>query len=54
MKEWTYLGYVLSQYGIKLQIKKVQAILALLPPRIVNELHRFLGMVKYYRDISAR
>ena len=25
-----------------------------MPPRSVKELHRFLGMVQYYRDIWAR
>ena len=34
--------------------KKVQAILALMLPRNGKELHRFLGMVQYYRDIWAR
>ncbi len=28
--------------------------LALVPPRNVKELHRFLGMVQYYRDIWTR
>ena len=48
------LGCVLSRDGIKPQKKKVQAILALMPPRSVKEWHRFLGMVQYYRDIWAR
>eukprot|EP00804_Cyclotella_cryptica_P003898 CCRYP_015755-RA/>CCRYP_015755-RA protein AED:0.38 eAED:0.40 QI:0/0/0/1/0/0/2/0/465 len=40
--------------GIKPQPKKVQAILALIPPQNVKQLRRFLGMVQYYRDIWAR
>ncbi len=40
--------------GIKLQSKKVQAILALNPPNKVKELRHFLGMVQYYRDMWAR
>ena len=52
--ETEYLGYVLSRDGIKPQKKKVQAILALMPPSSVKELRRFLGMVQYYRDIWAR
>jgi hypothetical protein len=39
------LGYVLSRDGIESQKKKVQAILALMPPRSVKELRRFLGRV---------
>jgi hypothetical protein len=45
---------VLSQDCIKRQKKKVQMILTLMLPRSVEELHRFLGMVQYYRDIWAR
>jgi hypothetical protein len=52
--EIEYLGYVLSQDGIKPQKKKVHAILALMPPRSVKELCRFLGMVQYYRDFWTR
>ncbi len=53
-KETEYLRYVLSRDGIKPQKEKVQAILALMPPKSVKELRRFLGMVQYYRDIWAR
>ena len=52
--ETEYLGYVLTRDGIKPQVNKVQAILALAPPRNVKELCRFLGMVQYYRDLWAR
>ena len=46
-----YLGYTLTREGIKPQIGKVQVILALVAPQNVKELQRFLGMVRYYRDI---
>eukprot|EP00804_Cyclotella_cryptica_P022064 CCRYP_000970-RA/>CCRYP_000970-RA protein AED:0.40 eAED:0.44 QI:0/0/0/1/0/0/2/0/349 len=52
--ETEYLGYVLSRDDIKPQPKKVEAILALIPPKNVKQLRRFLGMVQYYRDIWAR
>ena len=42
--ETEYLGY----------INKVQAILALTSPSNVKELRRFLGMVKYYRNLWAK
>ena len=48
------MGYILTRDGIKPQSNKVQAMLALAPPRNVKELHRFLGMVQYYRDLWAR
>jgi hypothetical protein len=49
-----YLGYILTRTGIKPQPKKVQAILAITPPKQVKDLCRFLGMVQYYRDLWAR
>jgi len=52
--EIEYLGYVLSKDGIKPQNNKVQAILAIQPPKGVKQLRHFLGMVQYYRDLWAR
>jgi hypothetical protein len=52
--ETEYLGYILTRDGIKPQANKVQAILALNPPKNVKELRRFLGMVQYYRDLWAK
>ncbi len=52
--ETEYLGYILSRDSIKPQPKKAQALLALTPPQNVKQLHRFLGMIQYYRDIRAR
>ena len=52
--ETEYLGYVLTRDGIKPQLNKVQAILALTPPNNVKELHSFLGMIQYYRDLWAK
>ena len=52
--ETEYLGYVLSRDGIRPQQKKEQANRALIPSQNVKQLHRFLGMVQYYRDIWAR
>ena len=52
--ETEYLGYVLTRNGIKPQTNKVQAILAITPPKNVKELRSFLGMIQYYRDLWAR
>jgi hypothetical protein len=53
-KETKYLGYILTTDGIKPQQRKVQAILALTLPTGVKDLHRFLRMVQYYRDLWAK
>ena len=42
-----YLGYMLTRDGVKPQAKKIEAILALKPPRGVKELRGFLGMMQY-------
>ena len=52
--ETEYLGYVISRDGIRPQSNKVQAMLAINPPKNVKELRRFLGMIQYYRDIWAK
>ncbi len=49
--EIEYLGYVLTREGIRPQLEKVQAVLALKEPTSVKKLRKFLGMVQYCRDI---
>ena len=51
INEIEYLGYIISQQGIKPQPKKVQAILDIQRPRTTTELRRLVGMVNYYRDL---
>ena len=46
-----YLGYLLTREGISPLPNKVQAILALLPPKNIKALRHFLGMVQFYHDI---
>ncbi len=43
--EIEYLGYILTRDGINPQSNKVQAILAIQPPKKFKELRHFLGMV---------
>jgi hypothetical protein len=49
--EIEYLGYILTRNGIRPQLNKVNAILALSPPKNVKALRHFLGIVQYYRDL---
>jgi hypothetical protein len=44
--ETEYLGFILTRTGINPQPKKVQAIPKITPPRHVNDLCRFLGMIQ--------
>ena len=51
INEIEYLGYIISQEGIKPQPKKVQAILDIKRPTTTTELRSLVGMVNYYRDM---
>ncbi len=45
----TFLGYVISQDGVSMDDKKVQAVLDWPQPQTVKELQRFLGFANFYR-----
>jgi hypothetical protein len=52
--ETKYLGYILTRIDVKPQSNKVQAILAITPPKQVKDLCSFVGMVWYNKDLWAR
>ena len=45
-----YLGYVVTDTGIKADTSKVDSIKAIETPQNVRQLRRFLGMASYYRN----
>lgn len=47
--EVTFLGYTVSDKGVKPLSTKVEAIRNFPPPKNVRELRRFLGMINFYR-----
>jgi len=53
-EELEYLGYWITQEGIKPLSKKVEAINNLAVPRTRKQLRAFIGMVNYYRDMWLR
>ncbi|XP_020271788.1 uncharacterized protein LOC109846958 [Asparagus officinalis] len=44
-----FLGHVISKEDISVDPTKVEAVLDWEPPKIVTEIHRFLGLAGYYR-----
>ena len=48
-KQIQYLGHILSIKGIKPLPSKTQAIQNMHPPKMLKQVHAFLGLVGYYR-----
>ena len=49
-----YLGYWITRKGIQPVHNKVEAILKIKDPTTRKELHQFIGIVNYYRDMWFR
>ena len=52
--ELEYLGYWITQNGVKPLNKKVEAITNLAPPTNRKGVRRFIGLVNYYRDMWGK
>ena len=52
--ELEYLGYWITQNGVKPLSKKVEAITNLAPPTNRKGVRRFIGLVNYYRDMWGK
>jgi len=50
-RELEYFGYWITREGIQPMPKRVQAILAIQPPKDKRQLRRFIGMINFYRDM---
>ena len=49
-----YLGFWLTQTGIKPVNKKVEAIVTMNPPKNKKQVRSFIGLVNYYRYMGAK
>ncbi|KAG8492987.1 hypothetical protein CXB51_010205 [Gossypium anomalum] len=49
LREVTFLGHVVSAEGIKVNPRKIEAVLEWKPPRLVSKIWSFLGLAGYYR-----
>ena len=45
----SFLGYIISEEGIRVDPKKIEVIIEWKPTRNVTEVHSFLGLASYYR-----
>ncbi|KAA3467648.1 DNA/RNA polymerases superfamily protein [Gossypium australe] len=49
LREVTFLGHVVSAEGIRVDPRKIEAVLDWKPPKSVAEIWSFLGLARYYR-----
>jgi hypothetical protein len=47
--EVSFLGHLISSEGISIDPSKVRDVLDWKPPRVVHQVHNFLGLAGYYR-----
>ena len=52
-RQFTYLGYIVSEYGVKADPSKLEAIASWPVPTNVRERKSFLGLASYYRRLIA-
>ena len=49
LNEVSFLGYIVSKEGIRVDPKKIEVVVEWKPPRNVTEVRSFLGLVGYYK-----
>ena len=49
LREVSFLGHIVLEEGIRVDLKKIEVILEWKPPINVTEVHSFLGLAGYYR-----
>ena len=49
LKEVSFLGYIVSAEGIRIDLAKIEVVVNWKPPRSVTEVRSFLGLAGYYR-----
>ena len=47
--ELEYLGHIVTSQGVKVDVEKIEAMVAWPSPTNISELREFLGLTRYYR-----
>lgn len=53
MKEFLYLGHIISAEGVKVDLEKIRVILDWPPPENITHLKGFLGLCGFYRSLKG-
>ena len=54
MRELSFLGHIVSEEGIRVDLKKIEVIIEWKPPRNVTKVRSFRGLASYYRRFVKR
>jgi len=54
MEEVEYLGLLCSKRGVRINPKRIEAVLKIVPPRNIRGVRQFLGLSNYYRKFLER
>ena len=54
LTEILYLGHIIGQYGVKVDMEKIKAIIEWPRPKNITELRGFIGICTYYRKFVNR
>lgn len=50
LKSVSFLGHVISESGVAVDLKEIEAIVDWFGPTMVSEVRSFLNLVRYYRN----
>ena len=52
LTEVKFLGHMVSNFGVSVDLEKVEAVMSWARPKSFFEIHNFLGLVGYYKRLT--